>query len=280
MAFADLRCAMNKYFDDYVPFDRGGQEGGVIIALGGGHIHAVNPKKGSVNGAGTRVEIGHSTRIATKGTDSLSLMFFFLDSPMTHHCIPMQMPSLSVVLPDALQFVLAVSMRYKDCVEKGDSKESSWQQALKGISTGSVHDPAAQLLLDLGEVNLKNIENALELDEAGFVDDFDWPFNTNFERKPEKLLLESILWSLRSKQSYLDLVDTIWKMFPEKSVHAETFRLCLYCSVADIEMAYTYSGWATNMKVTQPAASAYAERPTAFVGVPQTHPDTLVYVNN
>ena len=125
-----------------------------------------------------------------------------------------------------------------------------------------------------------NTAHAIDLDENGFVDESDWPKNTKFERKPEKLLMESVLWSLRSKQSYQDLVDTIWKMFPEKSVHSEVFRLCLYCSVADIEMAYTYSGWPTNMKVTQPPATAYAERPTAFVGVPQTHADTLVYVSN
>ena len=97
---------------------------------------------------------------------------------------------------------------------------------------------------------------------------------------PRHLLMESVLWSLRSKQSYQDLVDTIWKMFPEKSVHAEVFRLCLYCSVADIEMAYTDSGWPTNKKVTQPPATAYAERPTAFVGVPQAHADPLTYINN
>ena len=149
-----------------------------------------------------------------------------------------------------------------------------------GIKTGSDSDPAAQLILDLGALNLMNTENAIDLDESGFTEDFDWPVNTEFERKPEKLLLESVLWSLRSKQSYQDLVDTIWKMFPEKSVQAEAFRLYLYCSVADIEMAYTYSGWPTNKKITQPPATAYAERPTAFVGVPQTHVDTLQYVTN
>ena len=279
MAFADLNSAMDKYFSEYSEFGRGGHEGGVIIALGGGHIHAVAEKKGST-GAGKTVDIGHSCRTSTKGTDSLSLMFFFLDSPMTYHCIPMQMPSLSKVLPDALQFVLATSMRYCACVEKGESKESAWQQALKGIKTGSESDPAAQLLLDLGELCLRNIKHAVKLDDAGFTDDYDWPEDTEFECKPEKLLLESILWSLRSEQSYIDLVDTIWKMLPEKSVHSEKFRMRLYCSVADIEMAYTYSGWPTNMKVTQPPATAYAERPTAFVAAPQTHADTLVYVNN
>ena len=279
MAFADLRTAMNKYFSEYSEFGRGGHEGGVIIALGGGHIHKVADKKGST-GVGKTVEIGHSTRISTKGSDSLSLMIFFLDSPMTYHCIPMQMPSLSAVLPDALQFALVSSMRHRYYVEKGDSKESTWDIALKGIKTGTVRDPAAQLLLDLGALNLLNIAHAIDLDENGFVDELDWPKNTEFERKPEKLLMESVLWSLRSKQSYQDLVDTIWKMFPEKSVHAEVFRLCLYCSVADLEMAYTDSGWPTNKKVTQPPATAYAERPTAFVGVPQAHADTLTYINN
>lgn len=279
MAFADLRSAMNKCFSEYSEFHRGGHEGGVIIALGAGHIHAVADKKGSVN-PGHTVDIGHSIRIATKATDSLSFMFFFLDSPMTYQCIPMQMPSLSAVLPDALQFALVTSMRHRSCVERGDSKSSTWEQALRGIKTGSDSDPAAQLMLDLGALNLMNTENAIDLDESGFTEEFDWPVNTEFERKPEKLLLESVLWSLRSKQSYQDLVDTIWKMFPEKSVQAEAFRLCLYCSVADIEMAYTYSGWPTNKKITQPPATAYAERPTAFVGVPQTHVDTLQYVTN
>ena len=279
MAFADLRTAMNKYFSEYSEFGRGGHEGGVIIALGGGHIHKVADKKGST-GVGKTVDIGHSTRISTKGSDSLSLMIFFLDSPMTYQCIPMQMPSLSTVLPDALQFALVSSMRHRYYVEKGDSKESTWEVALKGIKTGTVRDPAAQLLLDLGALNLMNTAHAIDLDENGFVDESDWPKNTKFERKPEKLLMESVLWSLRSKQSYQDLVDTIWKMFPEKSVHAEVFRLCLYCSVADIEMAFTDSGWPTNKKVTQPPATAYAERPTAFAGVPQTHVDTLQYVTN
>ena len=192
----------------------------------------------------------------------------------------MQMPSLSTVLPDALQFALVVSMRYRGCIEKGDCKESSWEQALKGIKTGTESDPAAQLLLDLAELNLRNVENAIKLDESGFTEEYDWPSSTEFEAKPEKLLLESVLWSLRDEQSYQNLVDTIWKMFPEKSIHAEVFRLCLYCSVADIEMAYTYSGWPTNKKVTQPPTAYYAERPTAFVGVPQAHADTLVYINN
>ena len=207
-------------------------------------------------------------------------MIFFLDSPMTYQCIPMQMPSLSAVLQDALQFALVSSMRHSYYVEKGDSKESTWNVALKGIKTGTVSDPAAQLMLDLGALNLTNTAHAIYINEMGFVDELDWPKNTNFERKPEKLLLESVLWSLRSKQSYQDLVDTIWKMFPEKSVHAETFRLCLYCSVADLEMAYTDSGWPTNKKVTQPPVTAYAERPTAFVGVPQAHADPLTYINN
>ena len=279
MAFADLRTAMNKYFSEYSEFGRGGHEGGVIIALGAGHIHKVADKKGST-GVGKTVDIGHSSRVSTKGSDSLSLMIFFLDSPMTYHCIPMQMPSLSAVLHDALQFALVSSMRHRYYVEKGDSKESTWDVALKGIKTGTIRDPAAQLLLDLGALNLMNTAHAIDLDEDGFTDQLDWPKDTKFERKPEKLLLESVLWSLRSKQSYQDLVDTIWKMFPEKSVHAEVFRLCLYCSVADIEMAYTDSGWPTNKKVTQPPATAYAERPTAFVGVPQTHVDTLTYINN
>ena len=279
MAFADLRTAMNKYFSEYSEFRNGGEEGGVIIALGGGHIHKVAEKKGST-GVGKTVDIGHSSRVSTKGSDSLSLVLFFLDSPMTYHCIPMQMPSLSAVLPDALQFALVSAMRHRYFVEKEESNESTWEVALKGIKTGTASDPAAQLLLDLGALNLMNTSHAINLDEDGFKEGLDWPPNTNFERKPEKLLLESVLWSLRSKQSYQDLVDTIWKMFPEKSVHSETFRLCLYCSVADIEMAYTDSGWPTNKKVTQPPATAYAERPTAFVGVPQAHPDPLTYVNN
>ena len=112
-----------------------------------------------------------------------------------------------------------------------------------------------------------------------FIDGMDWPAGTKFNRKPEKLLLESILWSLRSEDSYKHLVDTIWKMFPEISKQAETFRLKLFCSVADIEMAYTDSGWATNMKVTQPAAVVYPERPAKFI-VPQTYKDDLTYVNN
>ena len=279
MAFADLRTAMNKYFSEYAEFGNGGEEGGVIIALGAGHIHKVADKKGST-GVGKTVDIGHSSRVSTKGSDSLSLVLFFLDSPMTYHCIPMQMPSLSAVLPDALQFALVSAMRHRYFVEKEDGNESTWEVALKGIKTGTASDPAAQLLLDLGALNLMNTSHAINLDEDGFKEGLDWPPNTNFERKPEKLLLESVLWSLRSKQSYQDLVDTIWKMFPEKSVHSETFRLCLYCSVADIEMAYTDSGWPTNKKVTQPPATAYAERPTAFVGVPQAHPDPLTYVNN
>ena len=155
-----------------------------------------------------------------------------------HECISLQMPSLSGVLPDSLMFVLAVSMRYKQYVELGGAKESGWTQAMKGIQTGSAKDPAALMLLELGELNLKNINHAIDLDTCGLVQGLDWPKNTKFLRKPEKILLESILWSLRSAESYQHLIDTIWQMFPECSKQAETFRLKLFCSVADIEIGH------------------------------------------
>ena len=68
-------------------------------------------------------------------------------------------------------------------------------------------------------------------------------------------------------------------MLPECSPQAEAFRLKLYCSVADIEMMYTDSGWPTPKKTEQAQVALYKERPTKFM-IPQTHASDLEYVVN
>ena len=97
---------------------------------------------------------------------------------------------------------------------------------------------------------------------------YDFPRDTVFKRKPEKILLEMLLWNYVSNARINRLVDVLWGMFPGTDEVSQRWRQEIFQSMTARESLYTDIGCPSlriNKAACQDAGCTYVYKGTPMV---------------
>ena len=228
MCYTDMTTAVENYISRYS--DR--LQGPCISVFASAMIEGKGGKKKS---------IPQSVRMSTRREATVLLGIIFIDGVVQLKNVPSNWSAFVPPLPESLSFSLGWSMRHPD-------KAEAFRTACSTIRTHD-QDPGKDDTLNLTQLCIssdKNVTYDLSAsDEA--IEWFDFKPNAEFKnRKPEKLILEGLLWH------YLD-VDVakmyelkIAQLFPGADSISAVWRMAFFSSIFSIEQYTSASGWATD----------------------------------
>ena len=85
-------------------------------------------------------------------------------------------------------------------------------------------DQFGHFFVKLGTLNLQNKGNANQDKKQGQAG-YDFPQGTTFIRKPEKLIMEGIMWYTKGQSEHERLIHLLWTIFPGKRKEDQEWRL-------------------------------------------------------
>ena len=260
MTFGDINIGLKNLFENY---SNDGKGRILLLLLSVGVQHKCKKKDGDVN---------HGSRLSTRLPLHVLAGCIMIDDEFTFSDIPKSIPSYFVHLPESVAFSVGISMR-------GSGALYNFDKAYVLSIVESDKDVYAKIMQNFMHVLLRNDQHAV-FDPKDMVQGFDFGANARFPyKRPEKLLLEGLLWAHVSEAELKRVCGILWRVFSGNDENSLMFRQRMFAACARLECEYTTSGWATGVSEKNNLLKVNAHYPyfNSNPEIPDAPPDGFVH---
>ena len=125
---------------------------------------------------------------------------------------------------------------------RGPRYAGGFRAACESAFFSEKHEPALSDLIEFVEQCISNTQNCIQDNNAVPAEE-DYAADAVFLRKPEKLILEGLLWYSKTSEVIQSLTKTLRLMFPSNDLRAETWRIKFFSMCVQLEEEYTKRGY-------------------------------------